>query len=376
MKSISDGFGSCEWRISIEEAIDAFEVAKMRFFIRSPINNATSEEILRRFPPETVLVSLPTQLPCSGSSRDESGGMSAETCSEEVALPLGLLSCNDSFISVSTCVDAMRTSYLAPAIQFNYYLDWLLFDHECESGLHPVDYFENRPSNIARRAHFEAFAHSVLIALKSALDRLVSVMGYYVHGISGHMTWGRIKDGKAKNFMSIVDRGRGQDDLLAFLYNEYVDWIEAAVVPRDSIIHYADLITNWMFSSSSIGDEGGATLNAVHADARDEGGSSVDLKVLHCYVTSFYALADHLLLTLATRLPLSVRGNKVSLGSLIAAGLGVRKGKRVGELIRAVQLAIEAGEIEGGLAPEVYIDFLGANAKRFELPQSWPRCTE
>lgn len=373
MRSISDGFGSCEWRISIEDAIDAFEAAKMRFFIRSPINNATSEEVSRYFPPEAVLVPLPTLLPGSGSSPDESSRMAAEACSGEVASPFGVLSCTDSFISASACVDAMRTSYLAPAIQFNYYLDWLLFDHECERGLHLVDYCENRPSNIARRAHFEAFAHSVLIALKSALDRLVSVVGQYVGGISGHMTWGRIKKGKAQNFMSIVDRGRNQDNLLAFLYSEYADWIEAAVVPRDSIIHYADLRTTWMFSSSSISDEEGATLNVAHADARDEGGASVDLKTLHYYVTSFYALADHLLLTLATRLPLAAQEKKVSLGGLIAAGLGVREGKRVGELVRAVQSAIEAGEIEGGLAPEVYFDFLGANAKRFELPPSWSR---
>jgi hypothetical protein len=189
-----------------------------------------------------VLEPIPDELTISGCPQDSS--IASDRPSDD-GLEQALGKWDSPFTDASVSVDAIRTSYLAPAIHFNHYLDWLQFDSECEGGLHPVHLNEDRPSNIARRAHFEAFAHAVLISLKSGLDRLVTVAAQFVPSISGHMTWGRIKDGKASNFMSVVVRGKDHEGLLAFLHNEYTLRIERAVVPRDDIIHYADLQTTW-----------------------------------------------------------------------------------------------------------------------------------
>lgn len=364
MKPISDGFGSSKWRIDVEDKITAIDKAKMRFFVRSPGNDLGQDLIGVYFPPTAVLEPIPDELKRSGCPQDSS--IASDWPSDD-DLEQALGKWDSPFVNASVSVDAIRISYLAPAIHFNNYLDWLLFDSECERGLHPIHLNEDRPSNIARRAHFEAFAHAVLIALKSGLDRLVTVAAQFVPGISGHMTWGRIKDGKASNFMSVVVRGKDHDELLAFLLNEYTSWIERAVVPRDDIIHYADLQTTWCLRKWSDEDDGYMEFDATHSSVRSEIPTRVDLAALHHYVSSYYALAERVLLTLATRLPLAMQRRGPSLGSLIAQMSGVSKGKRVGELLKAVDQAIKNGEIDGGLAAEVYIKFLQTNATRFNL---------
>lgn len=352
MKPISNGFATARQKIDVEASISAISLAKMRFFIRSPSNDSISAVIQYYFPASTPLTPLPEAV---------SGG----------SWPWG--EWDDPFIEVSACVDLARAAYLAPGIHLNHYLDWLLFDLECEEGLHPVHEYEDRPSNVARRSHFEVFAHSVLIALKSALDRLVSVLGHYVVGVSPHMTWGRIKNGKTSNFMSVVERGRQNDELLEFLHLEYVSWIANMVAPRDEIIHYADLQTTWQFHGWS-GDEQRPLLGVAHGSSRDNDSPSVDLETLHRYVTSFYALADHVFLTLATRLPLAVRkaasSSSTKIGDVIMKEFGIPPSKRVGELKRAIDQAIEAGEIQSGQEPEAYAAFLRINRTRFGLADS------
>ncbi len=184
------------------------------------------------------------------------------------------------------------------------------------------------------------------------------------------MTWGRIKGGKASNFMSVVVRGKDHDELLAFLHNEYTSWIERAVVPRDDIIHYADLQTTWNLRGWSDEEDGYMEFDAMHSSVRGEIPTRLDLAALHHYVISYYTLAERVLLTLATRLPLAMQKRGPSLGSLIAKIPGVSTGKRVGELLEAVDRAIKNGEIDGGLAAELYIEFLRMNAARFNLPGS------
>lgn len=369
MKPISDGFDSSKWRIDVEDVITAIDGAKMRFFVRARCNTSADRRIAVYFPPAAVLEPVPDEPIGSPQPATSESGAASDGSSMEDAAERPSRNWDDPFVDASVSVDAIRISYLAPAIHFNYYLDWLLFDFECERGLHPVHLNENRPSNISRRAHFEAFAHAVLIALKSGLDRLVAVAAQFVPGISGHMTWGRIKDGKASNFMSVVVRGKDRDDLLAFLHNEYTSWIEKAVVPRDDIIHYADLQTTWRFRGWSDEHDGYMEF-ATHCSVRGETPTGVDLAALHHYVTSYYALAERVLLTLATRLPLAMQKRGPSLGSLIVELLGVPPGKRVGKLKRAIELAIKAGELESGLPAEAYIDFLRKNPARFELPTS------
>jgi len=367
MKPISDGFGSSKWRIDVEDKVTAIDNAKMRFFVRSPGRGLSRDLIDVYFPPTAVLEPIPEEFTRSGEPQDSSiaGDEAFDDGLEQV-----LRKWDNPFTNAAASVDAIRISYLAPAIHFNYYLDWLLFDFECERGLHPIHFNEDRPSNTARRTHFEAFAHAVLIALKSGLDRLVTIAAQFVPGISGHMTWGRIKDGKSSNFMSVVIRGKDRDDLLEFLRNEYTSWIEKAVVPRDDIIHYADLHTTWSLRGWSDENDGYMEFDAMHSSVRGEIPTCIDLAALHHYVTSYYALAERVLLTLATRLPLAMQKRGPSLGSLIAKMPEVSQGKRVGELLKAVNQSIKSGEVDGGLAAENYIEFLRANAARFNLSSS------
>jgi hypothetical protein len=351
MKPISNGFATATTKIDIESRIDAILTAKMCFFVRSPLSNATVSFMEGHFPDLAMLMPLPQEL---------------------LGKPWPWELIDDPFLDVSAMVEAARASYLAPGIHFNHYLDWLLFDIECEQGLHPVDVNEARPSNIVRRTHFEVFAHSVLIALKSGLDRLASLVGHYVAGVASHMTWGRIEEGKPSGFMSVVERGRNSDELLEFLHHEYVAWISDMVAPRDEIIHYADLQSSWQFLGWPVNEEDIPEIRVVHESSRSSDAPGVDLSTLHRYSVSFYALVDHVLLTLATRLPLAVRrhASSASLGDQIMKAFEIPPSPRVGELMRALQKSIQAGEIERGLNAEAYIEFLQANYARFDLPAS------
>jgi hypothetical protein len=350
MKPLSDGFASAAQKADVEAIIEAISLARMRFFVRSPLIGSTDVEVQRYFPAATMLTPVPDDLAGDAWPWDH---------------------WDDPFLDASASVDAARASYLAPGIHLNYYLDWLLFDVECEEGSHSVFEYEDRPSNIARRSHFEAFAHSILIALKSALDRLVAVVGRYVSGVSPHMTWGRIKDGRPSGFMSVVEEGRDTDELLEFLHNEYVSWIAEMVAPRDDIIHYADLQTTWHFGGLSETEQKPFGLHVGHVSTRDDKSPTIDLAILHRCVTLFYALTDHVFLTLATRLPLDVRkkvrGTKPNLGELISQTFGIPPSKRIGEVKAAIGEAIKAGEIARGLEPESYIHFLRSNRSRFGL---------
>jgi hypothetical protein len=348
MKAISEKFASSTQKIDVEDVISEIYNAKMRVFIRSPLSDA-AQLIPCYFPENIALMPIPDVI--SGES-----------------WPWSDLE-NDPFANVSGAVDLLRASYVAPAIHLNLYHDWLFFDLEVEQGMHPKYEYEDRPSNIARRSHFEAFAHSTLVSLKSALDRLVSVFAHYLDGVQSHMTWGRIKGNKASGFMSVVALGRANDELLEYLYAEYNAWISDAVSPRDEIIHYSDLQTVWQFKGWS--EEEGAKLEVSHASYRGETPIDIDSNTLQGYVLSYYKLADHVLLTLATRLPLAVRKvlkkNQRSFSELIMETFNVAPSKQLGQILAEIKRAIDLGEIKKDLDPLLYIEFIKKNLKRFGL---------
>ncbi|NWE47309.1 hypothetical protein [Pseudomonas gingeri] len=348
MNTISERFASSTQRIDIEDAISRIYDAKMRLFVRSPLSGAT-ELISHYFPADVILAPIPDAI--SGES-----------------WPWSDLE-HDPFANVSVVVDLLRASYLAPAIHLNLYHDWLFFDYEVDQGMHPKLEYEDRPSNIARRLHFETFAHSTLVSLKSALDRLVSVFTHYIDGIQPHMTWGRITGSKSTGFMSIVALGRADDELLEYLYAEYNAWISAGVSPRDEIIHYSDLQTVWQFKEWSEGE--GVKLKVSHTSYRGETPIDIDSNTLQGYVSSYYKLADHVLLTLAARLPLAVRKklkkNQKSLSELIMETFKVAPSKLLGQILSEIKRATDLGEIEKELHPQLYIEFIKKNLTRFGL---------
>ncbi|WP_437481873.1 hypothetical protein WME75_39735 [Sorangium sp. So ce1014] len=343
-------------KLSLEERIDQAETNKMRFFVRSPLEPNDLQIVHAYFPPDQCPPALP-----------DSPALSP--------WPWGLSS--DPFVEVSTAVHAMRASYLAPCVHLNMYVDWMIFDAECENGMHsPFEYDEGeeRPSNVARRTYMEVCVHAILISLKSALDRLVSVVAHYMPGIGPYMTWGRIENGKSSGFMSIVEQGRERDELLAHLFKEYELWISTVVAPRDEIIHYADLQTIWTFRSSvTESGEIEPHITPVHASSREDDAPAFDPNGLSASVRAYYALADHTLLTLAKRLPRSIKAlvepPPPGIGDAIMKAFEIAPSRRVGELRKALSDAIRGGEVEPNQPHEAYIAFLRQNAARFGLAE-------
>lgn len=339
-------------KIDLEERITAAGLNKMRFFLRSPLNAVDNDKLSLDYFPEG----------CSLSAVPDAPALS----------PWPWTLFDDPFVEVSTQVDALRASYLAPCVHLNMYVDWLVFDQECERGLHDPAWNEGRPSNIARRSHLEVAVHSILISIKSGLDRLISVAALYLPGVAPHMTWGRIEDGKSSNFMSVVERGRGADELLDYLFKEYKEWISTVVAPRDDIIHYADLLTTWHFQSG----EEGPRLAPGHTSPRHDQAPTFDAHALSAHVRAFYALADRFFLTLATRIPraisILIQPPRSGLGAAIMDAFGIPESPRIGELIRAVNEAIKNGAVAAAQPPEVYVAFLRQHAARFGVPEEAP----
>jgi hypothetical protein len=95
---------------------------------------------------------------------------------------------------ISTAVDGILASYLAPALHCNSYLEWLAQDIEWEENKYDLPPDTPHPSNILRRASAAAYGASTLVALKSALDRLLLILHYFYAGIAPHTTWGHCNE--------------------------------------------------------------------------------------------------------------------------------------------------------------------------------------
>lgn len=206
---------------------------------------------------------------------------------------------NRTYDDVTCAVDALLTSYLAPALHLDNYLEWQAIDIEWDDVKHDLPEDAPRPSNILRRATAGAYAMSILIAIKSALDRFVRIFSFYYKGFAGHTTWGRYdKKGKASGFMVVVERERHTDSFFAHVYDAYHRWIQSVVAPRDQIIHYRDPESVWNYISETGG------LIQTHS-IQDADGEVIKFGPysLHDYVTQWYALADQILLVLSTRVP-------------------------------------------------------------------------
>ncbi len=126
-----------------------------------------------------------------------------------------------------------------------------------------------------------------MLAIKGALDRIVRVLHFYYPGIASHTTWGRYDSkGKASGFMSVVQRGKASDELLAYFEQAYIDWIADTVAPRDALTHYKDPYSMWHLHA-----DGHALVSSQHIEDNNQIHSS-DIKTLCCRVQRWYDLAD------------------------------------------------------------------------------------
>jgi len=146
-----------------------------------------------------------------------------------------------AYLDLSTIMNEMVVSFIAPAYYFNTYIKNLIKDltwDEYKYSINEVEWI----SGIIRRSKYQADAHSVFLSIKMALDRLVVVFTYYYNGLSPSTTFGRYKDsGKATGLMSKVNELKSTDPLMAYIEKNYHEWIKDVVYPRDMITHYNDL---------------------------------------------------------------------------------------------------------------------------------------
>ncbi|MBC2579862.1 hypothetical protein [Clostridium sp. DJ247] len=166
---------------------------------------------------------------------------------------LGLSNGSDHpYLDLVTIINCMSPAYLAPAYHYNNYIDAFLLDALWNDKKFSIPE-EEWVSSYLRRNTYQIEIQALLVAIKIALDRMVSVFSYYYKGISSYTTFGRINDeGKSKGFMSFVTTDETDDALLSFISEEYCKWIKVAVEPRDLIIHYNDLGLYYKFNSEAL----------------------------------------------------------------------------------------------------------------------------
>jgi len=153
------------------------------------------------------------------------------------------------YIDLTTIVNEMITSFTAPAYHYNLYIDNLVLDLTANDNTYDN---ENEDSRALRRVKYQADAHSILLSIKMALDRMVTIFSYYFKVFSIETTFGRRKDtNKYAGFMSRVNNLKAEDTLMEYIDNSYEIWIKFAVSPRDMITHNNDLSITYSFDSES-----------------------------------------------------------------------------------------------------------------------------
>ncbi len=139
-----------------------------------------------------------------------------------------------------------RISYLSPAYHFNK-LERVIneyFEKDLPDLMNKGVIDENDMSFSSLKMQLEL--NALLIALKTALDRLVFFISKSHRSVMPSSTFGRIsEEGKGKGMMSEVLKRKDTDELMKLIYENYNDWISRAVKPRDTVIHYDNLFIDF-----------------------------------------------------------------------------------------------------------------------------------
>ncbi|MCC3359546.1 hypothetical protein [Bacillus sp. REN16] len=132
-------------------------------------------------------------------------------------------------------LDGSNSSFIAPAYHLNQYLDLLE-----EFNIYNLNKGYNDELDLIKYK-FSVEVHNLFFSIKSLLDRLVAIFSFYYPGIQLKTTFGRMVNKKPSGLMSKVNELKDKDDLMAYIYEEYFNWIQSAVSPRDLVTHYNDL---------------------------------------------------------------------------------------------------------------------------------------
>jgi hypothetical protein len=209
----------------------------------------------------------------------------------------------DIFELIGLELDAIRPSYAAPGIHLNSYLEAHAVDIEWDVVKHTLDEDAPRPSMGLRSTAVEVHWGATMLAIKAALDRIVRVMRFYYPGFAPYTTWGRYKaNGKPDGFMSIVHGAKDSDELLAYFDRAYIEWIVAAVAPRDALTHYNDPYSTWHLLPGVH-----ALVSSQHIEDDAENGHSSGIHTLTSLVQRWYDFADYTFAALVKKEPKSRR---------------------------------------------------------------------
>lgn len=125
--------------------------------------------------------------------------------------------------AVSLWVRASRSSFIAPAYDYNEFIDALVLDAWWDDIKHSLN--ESEWISSALREHKKNIVfQNCLLSIKMGLDRFVSLFALYYKGFSNNSTFGHIDCGdngriKAKGFMSYVLENKNKDDVLRYIYD-------------------------------------------------------------------------------------------------------------------------------------------------------------
>lgn len=200
-----------------------------------------------------------------------------------------------------------RSSYLAPAFCFNEFVDALVEDYWWDDIKYSLDEAKWSSSTLREHKKNILFENS-LLSIKMGLDRYVALFSKYYKGVSSNSTFGHIdvKDNgemKAKGFMAYVLGNKDKDPLLEFIYQQYWEWIKECVFPRDSIIHYQDSMTNYLFIWDDINQTGTEIPYNVAGGKNDEY-VIVDYATLRDYVKQYYSFHEQVVTFLKAKAPI------------------------------------------------------------------------
>lgn len=150
--------------------------------------------------------------------------------------------------SLMYVLDSIRASFLSPAYSYNNLIDKIIQDVFWDDLKYTIPK-EQFVSSGRRSVEMVIELQNCLISIKIALDRCVKLFRLYKNGIAEYSTFGHINSStnKAKGFIGRVIQDKETDDIMQFVYNEYIKWIDKCVKPRNAIVHYDDIFVVYTF---------------------------------------------------------------------------------------------------------------------------------
>lgn len=197
---------------------------------------------------------------------------------------------SDEFLKLSSILVEFRFNYIAP----QFFLERLI---ETEK-----EYFETKMNDMMLQGvvdqnsmynsllDLKLEVNNLLINIKMSLDRIVKILSLFYRGFASSSTFGHInEDGKTKDFMSYVVKHQSQDKLLGFIFENYHQWIKFAVLPRNQIMHYENLIIGFPIDLQS---------NVMSISYQSADDFKFNIEDLKQYTNNWYTLINEIFKTL------------------------------------------------------------------------------